>query len=69
MYAIVDVDLWECDALLAIEGASKRYCFSFNPSNYPKLEDAIRFFELDDCEESKEALKELERINVYNRNS
>lgn len=67
MYAIVDVDLWEWDALLVIEGDNKRYWFSFNGQKvtYPTLKDAIDFFENDNCKESKDALCSLQRVGLY----
>ena len=67
MYAITDVDMWEWDAFLVIEGDDKRYWFSFNghKTNYPTLKDAIDFFELDEWKASKDALCSLQRIRLY----
>lgn len=66
-YAITDVDLWEWDALLVINGDDKRYWFSFNgqKTNYPTLADAIDFFERDEWKESKDALRSLQRVGLY----
>lgn len=70
MYAISDVDLWEWDAFLCIQGDENRYWFSFNGqrTNYPTLADAIEFFERDTFESSKNALCSLQMVGLYSHN-
>ena len=40
-YEIVDIDFWEKDAILVVEG--ERYYFQFD-QGWPTLKDAIEFF-------------------------
>ena len=47
-YEIVDIDFWEKDAVLVVEG--QRYYFQFD-AGWPTLKDAIEFFIKDGREE------------------
>ena len=46
-YKIVDVDLWEADAILEVEGA--RAYFQFDPQVGPSLEEAVKFLVKEAC--------------------
>lgn len=55
-YKIVDVDLWEADAILEVDDL--RVYFQFDPKVGPSLAEAVKFL-------VKEAKDSKERMYVY----